>query len=376
MRRANQEPRCDIETASASRRTALARLLLASLGLSDAIAATAAEAATPPWKAPASIAVEARELAFSNGATSLSGTLFVPRGRSRVPAVVVTHAASSPTRDLPLYRHLIELLPPLGLATFVYDRRGSGASRGELAASDYATLADDAIAAQRMLERLPAVDPRRIGFWGLSQGGWIAVLAGARSPSAAFVISVSAPMTTPDAQMNFAVANMLSVEGYSQADVEQAVGARRAVDAYLRGELDRASAQKALEAAKARPWFDRVYMGTELPADPAQSRWLKEMRHDPLATLAEVKTPTLVVYGAADPWVPVQLSVERLARAAARLPNVETVVIAGADHAMMLSVDAKTQMDPAFFPRQAPEAPAYFGVLGAWLARHDMTERR
>jgi hypothetical protein len=39
---------------------------------------------------------------------------------------------------------------------------------------------------------------------------------------------------------------------------------------------------------------------------------------------------------------------------------VETVVIAGADHAMMLSVDAKTQMDPAFFARQAPEAAAYF----------------
>jgi alpha/beta superfamily hydrolase len=200
-----------------------------------------------------------------------------------VPVVVVTHAASSPTRDLPLYRHLIELLPTLGVAAFVYDRRGSGASGGELAASDYPTLADDAIAAQRMLEKLPAVDPRRIGFWGLSQGGWIAVLAGARSASTAFVISVSAPMTTPDAQMNFAVANLLSVEGYSHADVEQAVGARRAVDAYLRGELDRASAQKALDAARARPWFDRVYMGAELPSDPAQSRWLKEMRHDPLA---------------------------------------------------------------------------------------------
>jgi hypothetical protein len=45
-------------------------------------------------------------------------------------------------------------------------------------------------------------------------------------------------MTTPDAQMNFAVANLLSVEGYSRSDIEKAVGARRAVDAYLRGELD------------------------------------------------------------------------------------------------------------------------------------------
>jgi hypothetical protein len=143
-----------------------------------------------------------------------------------VPVVVVTHAASSPTRDLPLYRHLIELLPTLGVAAFVYDRRGSGASGGEARRERLPTLADDAIAAQRMLEKLPAVDPRRIGFWGLSQEAGSPCWRQHEALPTAFVISVSAPMTTPDAQMNFAVANLLSVEGYSHADVEQAVGAR------------------------------------------------------------------------------------------------------------------------------------------------------
>jgi cephalosporin-C deacetylase-like acetyl esterase len=177
-----------LETAACSRRAVLARLFLASLGLANAFAAAAAEPAAPPWNAPASTAVEARELVFDNGGASLGGTLFAPRGRTGVAAVIVAHAASSPTRDLPLYRHLIELLPPLGVAVFVYDRRGSGASGGDLGASDYSTLADDAIAAQRMLEKQTTIDARRIGFWGLSQGGWIAVLAAARSPSAAFVV--------------------------------------------------------------------------------------------------------------------------------------------------------------------------------------------
>jgi len=262
MRQVDPQPPCTIDTASATRRAALGRLLLASLGLGAAVDGLAAEPQARAWSAPPSTDVETRELAFSNGGVSLAGTLFVPRGRAAVAAVVVAHAASSPTRALPLYRHLVELLPPLGVAAFVYDRRGSGASGGDLEGSDYATLADDAIAAQRMLEQQPGIDARRIGFWGLSQGGWIAVLAGARSASTAFVVSVSAPMTTPDAQMNFAVANLLSVEGYPPSDVEQAIGVRRAVDAYFRGELDRASAQKALDAAKARPWFDRIYMGT------------------------------------------------------------------------------------------------------------------
>jgi pimeloyl-ACP methyl ester carboxylesterase len=71
-------------------------------------------------------------------------------------------------------------------------------------------------------------------------------------------------------------------------------------------------------------------MGDELPASPEQSRWLKEMRHDPLATLAQVKAPTLVVYGSADPWV-AGAAVGRAPgeSGAPRHPNVETVVIAG-----------------------------------------------
>jgi len=40
----------------------------------------------------------------------------------------VLHRASSPSQDLPLYEHLKHILPALGVAVFVHDRRGSGAS--------------------------------------------------------------------------------------------------------------------------------------------------------------------------------------------------------------------------------------------------------
>lgn len=329
--------------------------------------------AAPPWHAPASTVIDAQEMAFSNGSTPLSGTLYLPRGGSRLPAVVVTHGASSATRDLPLYRHLVEMLPPLGVAVFVYDRRGSGKSGGDLKASDYNLLADDAIAAQRMLARDPRIDAKRIGFWGLSQGGWLSLLAAARNPETAFAISVSAPMTTPDVQMNFATASILRIKGYGEDEIELALRARSAVDAHLRGEMDSATAQKALDAAVQRPWFDLIYMSKKL-GDPKTSRWLKEMRHDPLKTLDGVKAPALVIYGSADPWVPVRLSMERLAATASKHPNIETAVIAGADHTMALSVDEKDQIDPAYFPHQVPEAPAYYGLIAAWLTRQGMTQ--
>ena len=60
-------------------------------------------------------------------------------------------------------------------------------------------------------------------------------------------------------------------------------------------------------------------------------------------------------------------------RVAAEMPSNQEprrLVVAGADHAMMLGVDSKHQVDPKFFPKEAPDAPAYFALLGAWLVQH------
>jgi dipeptidyl aminopeptidase/acylaminoacyl peptidase len=144
------------------------------------------------------VSVVTEEKTFENGPTKLSGTLYLARGSKPQSAIVVTHAAAAPLRDLPLYQHLKEMLPALGIAVFIYDRRGSGKSGGDLQASDYALLADDAIAAVRMLKAHTRIDSRRVGIWGLSQGGWLALLAASRSSEPAFIISVSAPLVSPD----------------------------------------------------------------------------------------------------------------------------------------------------------------------------------
>jgi len=323
------------------------------------------------WRAPASIVIDEQEIGFSDGSVQLSGTLYYPRGASKVPAIVVLHGASSPTRDLPLYRHLKEMLPPLGIAVYVFDRRGSGKSVTSADVQNLEVLSDDGVAAARMLAHDPRIDSARIGFWGVSQGGWLALMAAAKDADAAFVISVSAPMTTPDVQMNFAVANILRVNGYAQTDIDQAVDTRRKIDDYLRGKLDRFVPQQALDSARQRPWFKLIYLGSSL-ASIKTSSWPEQMRVDPMATLDRVKVPVLMIYGAADPWVPVRLSEERLRAVAPGHPNVETVVIAKADHMMMSSLSPKTQMDPKSFAGETPEVPAYFAALAAWLTQQHL----
>lgn len=328
----------------------------------------AAQASPPlPWSAPATTRVTAEDRKFSSGDTELSGTLYMPASTKPVAAIVVTHSASSPLRGASLYDHLKTILPALGIAVFVYDRRGSGGSGSQNAVGNFTILADDAIAAAKSLKGDPRIDPHRIGSWGLSQGGWISPLAASRSTDIAFVVSVSAPVVTADVQMIFSSTNHLKANGYSQADVDQMVAARKAVDGYMRGTVSRADAQAKLDGIKTKPWFKYLYMG-ETFRDREISGWRKEIENDPLANLGSVTVPTLILYGADDAVVPVADSTERLKGVAAKMPKMRVHVIGGADHAMQMSPDLKVALDPKHDGTERPDSPEYFAVLASWLA--------
>jgi pimeloyl-ACP methyl ester carboxylesterase len=339
-------------------------LIMAILPMLAALAPASAREAAVPWSAAPSTAIVTENKTFRSGDATLDGTLYLPRGAQALGAVVVTHSASKPLRDALLYQHLKEMLPPLGIAVLTYDRRGSGRSGGKLKDSDYAMLADDAIAAVRMLKADARIDPARIGVWGLSQGGWLSLLAAARSADVRFVVSIAAPLVTPDVQMMFRSENVLRINGYPQAEIEQMRAARKAVDDYMRGSGNRAAAQKLIDAAQSKPWFDQLYVGRTV-GDRATSRWRKEIEYDPLPTLDQVNVPALILFGANDPVVPVATSVARIN--ARPRPDMTLHVVAGADHHMATSVDPKAQMDPAQSDRARPDAPEYFAILANWM---------
>lgn len=335
--------------------------------------ATARDATSLPWSTAPSTVIVTESRTFRSGDATLRGTLYLPEGGRALGALVVTHTASKPLRGALLYKHLTEMLPPLGIAVLTYDRRGSGQSGGSLEASDYTLLADDAIAAVQMLKADARIDPERVGIWGLSQGGWLSLLAAARSSDVRFVVSITAPVVTPDVQMMFRSENSMRINGYSEAEIDQMRATRKAVDDYMYGTGDRAAAQALVDAAKTEPWFDLLYM-SETVGDRATSRWRKEIEYDPLPTLDEVKVPALILFGSNDPVVPVATSVARIN---ARLrPNLTVRVIADADHHMATSMTPKAQMDPAQTKQVQPEAPEYFAILTSWLTGQDIARHR
>lgn len=355
-------------------RTYMLAKLIAASSLMASAAVAQVQSPTVSWEAPATTRVVAEAKTVEHEGVRLAGTFRLPDAASKVPAVVVFHGASDPSRDAALYNHLEQLLPSLGIAVFTFDRRGTGGSTGEARGNGFDVLAEDGIAAAQMLARDPRIDAKRIGFWGLSQGGWLSLLAASRYKPTAFAISVSAPMVTPDVQMNFAVSNILRIKGYTQGDIDQAVAARKGVDDFMRGRLDRASAQARLDAAAKQPWFELIYLDKTF-SDPDKSGWAKEIRHDPLASIGAITAPALIIYGSADPWVPVATSMDRLQDFTKSHPNFAAVVVDNADHSMMVSATPAAQVDPAQFSRFAPDSAEYFARLASWLQQQGIARQ-
>lgn len=332
-----------------------------------------AEVVTQPWAAEPTTMPSVEERTFSNGAVQLRGNLYMPRSSKPVAAIVVLHGASSPLRTSPLYQHLTEMLPSLGVAVLVYDRRGSGESTGDRSKASFEDLADDGSKAVEMLRADKRIDPARIGVWGLSQGGWLSMLAASRSPHVKFAVAISAPVVTADVQMMFSSTNSLRVNGFSDADISQMTYTRNAVDNYMRGRGDIATAQQAVDAAKAKPWYRYLYFGTTV-RDRATSGWRKEIEHEPLSTLEKVRVPMLVLYGATDPVVPVTASIRRLAAIAPSHPNLRVAVIAKADHGMELDRNPRDLLDPDQADQSKPNAAEYFAILTRWLVDQKLTQ--
>jgi hypothetical protein len=115
----------------------------------------------------------------SGDGTRLHGWLFEAAGleRDRVPTVLHVHGNAG---NVESHVFFTEHLPPAGFNLFIFDFRGYGRSEGSARRRE-ALLADAEAALDHLLRRSD-IDPARIGVYGQSLGGAIAILLAQRRP--------------------------------------------------------------------------------------------------------------------------------------------------------------------------------------------------
>ncbi|MCJ7714894.1 MAG: alpha/beta fold hydrolase, partial [Anaerolineales bacterium] len=249
------------------------------------------------------------DIIFQNEEVLLSGTLTKPNTTGPYPVVIVAHTSNAGTRDYGGYQHLASLLSSGGVAVFLYDRRGSGDSTGEFETATFFDLATDMQAAIDCLKMRSDIDPKHIGLWGMSQGGWIAPLTASKSADVAFVVAVSAVGVSPAEQMNYSAKYELQENGISEQTIRQMLELRDLVDNYYRGNGNRSEIQKKINKFRNEVWFSLAYLDGSLPKDPTVEKWYQIMDFDPLPMMSNIDVPILLLYGERDPWVPITKSI-------------------------------------------------------------------
>jgi dienelactone hydrolase len=148
------------------------------------------------------------DVRFRSGKATLAGTLTIPPGAGPHPGVVYVSGSGDTLREEAQW--LEGLFVSRGIAVLAYDKRGIGQSggtyTGSLASDDtIKTLAGDAAAAARFLGAKNGIDAKRVGLYGLSQGGWIIPQAAVRASGAiSWAVVESGPTVTQGESDNFA----------------------------------------------------------------------------------------------------------------------------------------------------------------------------
>lgn len=127
-------------------------------------------------------AEERESIVLENEGQKIFGIFHRPCCNEPFPAVLICHGlAGHKTGKYRLYVHLAERLSKLGIASLRIDFRGSGDSEGNFSETTLESEVSDAVVALSYLRNRPDVDNSRIGVFGRSVGGTVALMTAKKS---------------------------------------------------------------------------------------------------------------------------------------------------------------------------------------------------
>ena len=329
----------------------LAKLEVPSSGLSvirSDLAGVAARALTARNPTDSDVTIPA------NG-FSIAGTMTNPpaMGRLKLPTVVLVAGSGPLDRDsmvagIPILSQLAAALSKEGFLVLRYDKRGVGQSGGRTESATQRDYADDLISVIKWLERRDDVDDRRIAVVGHSEGGSIALQAGAREKKIASLV-LMATSATSGAEL-ILEQQRRELERLKLPDAEKA---------------EKIELQKRIQAA--------VMNGSGWDALPPEVRkqadtpWFRSLLlFNPADVMPRVKQPILIVQGTLDSQVPAYHADKLAELARSRKKDAgptEVIHVPGVNHLLVPAVTGDVQEYPTLAEK------AISAEIGSTIAR-------
>lgn len=317
------------------------------------------------------VSLRLTETRFKSHRETLSGILIQPAVPQPQPLVVLVHGSE---RTSPRSSYYPYIFAAQGLTVFAYDKRGTGDSEGEYT-QNFELLADDAAAAMKEARRLASGRFTRAGYFGGSQGGWVAPLAATLGP-ADFVAVGFGLISTPAEEDRDQVISEMRELGYGDSEIAEATqladAASRIAASHFTTGFEQFQTLK--QRYSGRPWFSRIkgeYTGAMLRESDADLRRVGQplfdnveliWNYDASATLRRVKSPLLWVIAEKDREAPPKLTLERLTGLRKHGADITVYSFPDTDHGIVEFVQA------ADGSRSVTRiADGYFRLVADWI---------
>ncbi len=251
-----------------------------------------------------------------------------------------------------------------GLASVVWDKAGSGCSEGQYAhGTPIMARATEVLAAIDALKQRTEIDPRRIGLWGVSQGGWVAPMAAVRSRDVAFLILVSSPGRDAVSQLEYQALNALRASGVNETELHSVAATLGRALAIMRAGGSHEEFVAAVEPLQKFPLLRELGITVGTVEGYRGWRFTTDFVYRPDTALRELKQPTLAIFGDHDMLVDWRESAAIYRESFKRENNRDLTikVFRGADH-RLYSIDRKNAE-----PRVSPFVDGYFDTMIDWL---------
>ena len=248
------------------------------------------------------------EVSFiSKDGTELAGLLLLPSGKGPYPAVVFAHGSNAQTRNgfFGNIRFMAEAYARSGIAALIFDKRGTGRSKGDWERANFEILAEDVAAGVDYLRTRAEIRADRIGLTGSSQAGWIMSWASRLVPDVRFIqMRSSSPMSVREANRDQLIL-MMETQGYPRSEIQRALDIRDMIDDYAVTGQDWERLAAAAKRVEDEIWMTQFIGG--LPAkDSPDHAWLrKAFSYDTTAAVRNFEGAWQIMYGASDTVVDV-----------------------------------------------------------------------
>lgn len=312
--------------------------------------------------------VRSEPLSFANAAVTLAGSLVLPEGSGPFPAVVMLHGSEAEPRAGNL--GLALCLASEGIAALIFDKRGVGESVGADWQASFDEYAADARAGFQALRGRPEVDAARIGYWGHSQGAWVAALAGARTKEAAFVVlECGGALDTIQTTLWWSRRLLEARTTLTPAEIEAVLEYRQKKFDVVAGRMTLAELAPFTAQAREQAWF--AHVGERLPDGRF---WEANAAYDPGPALEGLgHCAVLALYAEQDDSTPSEPSVRALEAAFERAGHERCTVrvLPDANHGFFETKTGKRMEDELANLQRF--VPGYPSILTDWLK--DVTRR-